>query len=175
MGPLVDARQYRRVLEYLDIAKDEGARLVSQAALPTVVQLANGYYVAPTLLSDVTPQMRVAREEIFGPVTCIIAFDTYDEAIEIANGTPYGLFASVFTADHSRAMRAVREIEAGVVFINNYYRALLGTPFGGMKSSGNGREHAIETMREFARTKNIRMLSCRGTIPYWTAATDVLA
>ena len=168
IGPMVDARQRDKVLEYLQIALREGARLVTQGALPTEERLRNGFWVAPTVLADITPQMTVAQEEVFGPIASVMRFTEEDEAIEIANGTKYGLTAAICTTDVARAWAMAQRLEAGMVFVNNYMRrAFLGSPFGGVKGSGFGRENAIETLREFTRSKNVRFPSGRGNIPVW--------
>ena len=109
-----------------------------------------------------------AQEEIFGPIACVMRFRTEDEAVEIANGTAYGLTAAICTTDLVRADRLARRLEAGMVFVNNYMRrAFLGSPFGGVKGSGFGRENALETLHEFVRSKNIRFPSGRGAVPVW--------
>ena len=168
IGPMVDARQRDKVLEYLQIALREGARLVTQSVLPTEERLRNGFWVAPTVLADVTPQMTVAQEEVFGPIASVMRFTEEDEAIEIANGTKYGLTAAICTTDVAHAWATAQRLEAGMVFVNNYMRrAFLGSPFGGVKGSGFGRENAIETLREFTRSKNVRFPSGRGNIPVW--------
>ncbi|MDQ4117000.1 MAG: aldehyde dehydrogenase family protein, partial [Actinomycetota bacterium] len=137
--------------------------------------LAGGYWVAPTLFAGVTPDMAIARDEVFGPVTAVLPFADEDGAVALANGTPYGLLAAVYTADHPRARRMARRIDAGVVMINNFNRALLGTPFGGVKDSGYGREHSIESLLEFTRTKNVREPSGIGTVPEWPVLDELLA
>ena len=168
IGPMVDSRQRDRVLDYLRIGLDEGARLVTQGTVPENGRLHNGFWVAPTVLADVTPQMRIAQEEIFGPIACLIRFTDEDEAVAIANGTEYGLTAAICTRDEARAGRLALRLEAGMVFVNNYMRrAFLGSPFGGIKASGFGRENAAETLYEFVRSKNIRFPSGRGSIPTW--------
>ena len=168
IGAMVDAAQRDKVLGYLRAGLDEGARLVTQAKLPDAERLAGGYWVAPTVLADVTPDMTVAQEEIFGPIACVMRFRTEDEAVEIANGTAYGLTAAICTTDLVRADRLARRLEAGMVFVNNYMRrAFLGSPFGGVKGSGFGRENALETLHEFVRSKNIRFPSGRGAVPVW--------
>ncbi|MEV8376395.1 aldehyde dehydrogenase family protein [Kribbella sp. NPDC056861] len=174
LGPLVTAAQQRRVLDYLEIGRGEGAVVAAQAALPVDPELAGGFYVAPTLLTAVTPDMRVAREEIFGPVVCVIPFDEEAEAVAIANNTDFGLVAGVFTADSSRALRVSRAVEAGIVFVNNYNRAVIGTPFGGTKHSGYGREHAAETLREFGYSKTVRLPSGQRPVPHWAAVDELL-
>jgi acyl-CoA reductase-like NAD-dependent aldehyde dehydrogenase len=168
IGPMVDARQRDKVLEYLQTALREGARLVTQGVLPTEERLRNGFWVAPTVLADITPQMTVAQEEVFGPIASVMRFTEEDEAVEIANGTKYGLTAAICTTDVARAWAMAQRLEAGMVFVNNYMRrAFLGSPFGGVKGSGFGRENAIETLREFTRSKNVRFPSGRGNIPVW--------
>jgi acyl-CoA reductase-like NAD-dependent aldehyde dehydrogenase len=168
IGPMVDAAQRDKVLGYLKAGLDEGARLVTQGNLPDDDRLKEGYWVAPAVLADVTPDMTVAQEEIFGPVACVLRFSTEEEAIGICNGTAYGLTAAICTTDVARAGRIARRLEVGMVFINNYMRrSFLGSPFGGVKASGFGRENAAETLHEFVRSKNIRYPSGRGTIPAW--------
>jgi acyl-CoA reductase-like NAD-dependent aldehyde dehydrogenase len=168
MGPMVDARQRDRVLDYLRIGLEEGARLVTQGELPDDSALADGFWVAPAVLADVTPQMRIAQEEIFGPIACVMRFNDDEEALAIANDTEYGLTAAICTHDEARAGRLAVRLEAGMVFVNNYMRrAFLGSPFGGVKGSGFGRENAAETLYEFVRSKNVRFPSGRGEIPTW--------
>ena len=174
VGPLVTRAQQRRVLEYLDIGVREGARIAAQAALPDDPRLADGFYVAPTVLADVTPDMRVATEEIFGPVVSVIRFSDEDDALRIANDTPFGLVSAVFSRDVDRALRVSRKIRAGAVFVNNYFRVSIGSGFGGIGHSGFGREHAQETLAEYGYTKTIRMTSRREELHYWPAATRVL-
>jgi acyl-CoA reductase-like NAD-dependent aldehyde dehydrogenase len=173
VGPLVTKAQQKSVLEYLRIGQEQGARIAAQAALPTDPRLANGFYVPPTLFAGVTREMRVAQEEMFGPIATVTAFDTEDEAVSIANESEYGLLCGVYSRDSERALRVARRIDAGVVLVNNYFRGLLGTPFGGTKHSGFGREHAIETLHEFTFAKQIRFPSGLGTIPSWRAVDDV--
>jgi acyl-CoA reductase-like NAD-dependent aldehyde dehydrogenase len=174
VGPMVTGMHQQRVLSGIERAVAEGATVAATAPVPADPRLADGYWVAPTLFTDVTPAMSVARDEIFGPVTAVLRFSAEAEAIELANDTPYGLLAAIYTADPGRARRVARAVEAGVVLINNYNRAFLGTPFGGFKDSGYGREHAIESLLEFTRTKNIREPSGTGTVPEWPALDDLL-
>src|SRR5690606_24261539 len=109
----------------------------------------------------------IAREEIFGPITCVLAFDTDDEAVEIANDSEFGLVSAVYSQDHTRAMDIARRLDAGVVYLNNYFRAMLGSPFGGTKSSGYGREHHASTLLEFTYPKVIRYPTGREPINKW--------
>lgn len=174
VGPLVTAVQQQRVQNYIQIGIDEGAVIAAQAALPTDPALEGGYWAAPTLFTNVQPDMRIAREEIFGPVTVVIPFESYEEAIQIANNTDFGLVAGIYTQDFSLAWKASREIDAGIVFVNNYYRNFLGNAFGGTRHSGYGREHALETLQEFGRTKTVRFPTGIGEIPRWFAANEVI-
>lgn len=174
VGPLVTRAQQQQVLNYLKIGVAEGAQIAAQAALPDEPRLAAGFYVAPTVLTDVHPRMRVAREEIFGPVVSVIRFADDDEAVRIANSTPFGLVAAVYTQDSDRALRVSRQIRAGAVFVNNYQRVSVGTGFGGVGHSGFGREHAQETLAEYGYTKTIRLPARREELAYWAAATRVL-
>ena len=168
IGPMVTAQQRDKVLEYLRIGLDEGARMITQGTLPDDERLRDGFWVAPTVLADVTPSMRIARDEIFGPIACLMAFADERAAIEVANATEYGLTAAICTRDEARAWQIAQELEAGMVFVNNYMRrAFLGSPFGGVKGSGFGRENAAETLYEFVRSKNLRFPSGRGEIPVW--------
>jgi acyl-CoA reductase-like NAD-dependent aldehyde dehydrogenase len=174
VGPLVTQEQQQQVLEYLKIGEAEGARIAAQAPLPDDPQLADGFYVAPTVLTGVTPDMRVATEEIFGPVVALIRFSDEDEAVRIANDTPFGLVGAVFSQNTDRALRVSRQIRAGAVFVNNYHRIAIGTGFGGVGHSGFGREHAQETLAEYGYTKTIRLATQRDELRYWTAASRVL-
>ena len=174
VGPLVTRAQQQQVLNYLKIGVAEGATIAAQAPLPDDPQLAAGFFVAPTVLTDVVPRMRVAREEIFGPVVTLTRFADEDEAVRIANSTPFGLVAAVFTQDSDRALRVSRQIKAGAVFVNNYHRISIGTGFGGVGHSGFGREHAQETLAEYGYTKTIRLAARREELSYWPAARRVL-
>jgi acyl-CoA reductase-like NAD-dependent aldehyde dehydrogenase len=168
IGPMVDAKQRDRVLAYLQTALDEGARIVGQGTVPDDATYAGGYWVPPTVLADVAPESTVGQEEIFGPIALIMRYSTLDEAIEIANGTEYGLTAAILTQDEAQAWHIAQRLEAGMIFVNNYMRrSFLGSPFGGQKGSGFGRENAPETLHEFVRSKAVRFRSGRGEIPVW--------
>ena len=173
VGPLVTAAHRDSVLEHIRLAVEEGALIAAQAALPTDPAAANGFFVAPTLLTGVRPDMRVAREEVFGPVLCIVPFSDERQAIEIANGTDYGLTAAIFTRDQTAGWRIARALDVGIVFMNNYFRAVGGMPFGGTKGSGYGREHTLETLKEYSRVKLISLPTGLRDIPKWIGATDV--
>jgi acyl-CoA reductase-like NAD-dependent aldehyde dehydrogenase len=173
VGPAVTRAQQQRVLKYIQIGIGEGAKIAVQATLPADPELSDGFWVAPTLFTDVTRDMRIVREEIFGPVVTVTRFSDEDEAVSIVNESDYGLTTAVYTADTTRGFRVARRIDVGMAFINNYFRGVIGTPFGGTKSSGYGREHAIETLREFTYTKMVRFPSGLGTIPSWRAVADI--
>lgn len=153
MGPLVNARQRERVLSYIERGKAEGARLLLGGDRPP--HLPKGYYVQPTVFVDVTNDMTIAREEIFGPVLVVIAYDDEDEAVRIANDSDYGLSAAVWSGDEARAMAVARRIRSGTVNVNggNFYGA--DAPFGGYKQSGLGREMGREGFEEYLETKTI--------------------
>ena len=155
VGPLISARQRELVQGYLDLVREGGVHVAAQAALAPELP-AGGYWVAPTLLAGLTPQHRLAQEEIFGPVQALIAFDGEDEAVAIANGTDYGLVAGVWTREGSRALRTARRLQCGQVFINNYGAGGgIELPFGGVKRSGHGREKGFEALYGFSSLKTV--------------------
>jgi acyl-CoA reductase-like NAD-dependent aldehyde dehydrogenase len=173
IGPTVSREQRDRVSNYIRIGQEEGATIAAQAPLPSDARLADGFWVAPTLFTGVTRTMRIATEEIFGPVQTITVFDTEDEAVDIVNESQYGLVAAVYSQDQERAFRVARRFEAGMLQINTYFRYPLGTPFGGVKHSGYGREHTLATLQEFGQPKMMRFPSGRGEIPAWRGTLDV--
>jgi aldehyde dehydrogenase (NAD+) len=153
LGPLVNRAQFRRVQALIQNGIDEGAQLVTGGVgLPNGI--GKGYYARPTVFAYVTPQMTIAQEEIFGPVLSMIAYDSEAEAIEIANGTPYGLAAYVQSADQQRARDVARKLQAGSVHLN-YPPADFAAPFGGVKRSGNGREWGEYGLREYLEVKSM--------------------
>jgi len=153
MGPLVSAAQLARVRGYLDLAATEGAQVAFTGQLDK--GLPAGYFLAPTILRDVTNDMRVAREEIFGPVQCIMKFDTEDEAISIANDSDYGLAAGIFTTDLATAHRVSAQLDVGQVQVNRYPAGGVDTPFGGYKKSGMGREKGIAALQHYTQLKTV--------------------
>ena len=152
IGPVTTPAQYKKVLDYIDIAKREGARCVlgGEAA----AHLPGGQFVEPTIFVDVMPQMRIAREEVFGPVLSIIGFDGEEEAVRIANDSMYGLAAGVWTDNIGRAVRMSKALKAGTVWVNTYRAISYMMPFGGMKHSGIGRENGIDAVRHYLETKS---------------------
>jgi gamma-glutamyl-gamma-aminobutyraldehyde dehydrogenase len=153
MGPLVNDLQQKRVLGYIDVGVKEGAKLAYGGKVPS--EFSNGYYVEPTLFRDVKPSMRIAQEEIFGPVAAVIPFRTPEEAIEIANGTIYGLAASIWTRDVSLAHKMARAVEAGVVWVNCFDHGDMTQPWGGYKQSGFGRDKCVEALTAHTQTKSV--------------------
>jgi aldehyde dehydrogenase (NAD+) len=156
LGPIINERQFQRVMSYIESGVAEGARLRCGGHRVQDQRLAGGYYVAPTVFDNVSPKMRIAREEIFGPVLSVLPFRSIDEAIDLANGTDYGLSAVVLTESVRHAHRLAREIRAGQVYINTLGSGdSVAIPFGGFKKSGFGREKSLEGLRSYTRAKNI--------------------
>ena len=153
MGPLISAEQHARVSGYIQKARDEGAEIVCGGGRPE--NLKKGYFVEPTIFGGVRPDMTVAREEIFGPALSVLTFSDDDEALAMANDTIYGLAAGVFTRDIGRALRAAKALDAGTIYINEYFAGDVASPFGGMKQSGIGRERGMETLANYTRVKNV--------------------
>lgn len=154
IGPVTTAPQFEKILDYISIAKAEGARCILGGGPATDSDLPGGQFVEPTIFTDVTSTMRVAREEVFGPVLSIIGFDDEKEAIRIANDTIYGLAAGIWTGNMGRAFRVSSAIKAGTVWVNTYRAVSYMMPFGGMKHSGIGRESGIEALDEYLETKS---------------------
>ena len=153
MGPLISAEQHARVSGYIQKARDEGAEIVCGGGRPE--NMKKGYFVEPTIFGGVRPDMTVAREEIFGPALSVLTFSDDDEALAMANDTIYGLAAGVFTRDIGRALRAAKALDAGTIYINEYFAGDVASPFGGMKQSGIGRERGMETLANYTRVKNV--------------------
>jgi 5-carboxymethyl-2-hydroxymuconic-semialdehyde dehydrogenase len=155
VGPLIHPRHFDKVLSYFRIAREDGAQI--RVGGTRVESLKPGLYVQPTLFTNATNEMRIAREEIFGPVLTAIAFDDEPQALRMANETPYGLTAYVWTGDSGRALRMAHQLDAGMVWVNSENNRHLPTPFGGMKASGIGRDGGDYSFDFYMETKNICM------------------
>jgi betaine-aldehyde dehydrogenase len=164
MGPLVSAEHLARVRGYVDSGLADGARLVTGGGTPT--GLTGGYYLEPTLFSDVRPGMRIAREEIFGPVVAALEWRDYDEMLAVANDVELGLSAAVWSRDIDAALRTAAAVDAGYVWVNDANRHYLGAPFGGVKNSGLGREESPEELLSYLETKSVNVrLPLRPDVP----------
>ena len=157
MGPLINHAAREKVHQYVQIGKGEGARLLIGGSIYEEGKWIDGYFYRPTIFDQVTPSMRIAQEEIFGPVLSVIEVKSFDEAIEVINGTTYGLSSSVYTRDVERAFRAMRDIEAGITYINGpTIGAEVHLPFGGVKDTGNGHREAGTTVYDiFSEWKSV--------------------
>jgi betaine-aldehyde dehydrogenase len=157
MGAIVSRTQMDRVLDFIESAKADGARLVCGGGRPINPRLANGFFVEPTVFAEVTPAMRIACEEIFGPVLAILAWTDEARMLADVNAVDYGLTCSIWTHDLTTALRTAAAVQAGYVWINEVGRHFLGAPFGGVKQSGFGREECLEEMLRFTQEKNIHV------------------
>ena len=155
VGPVTTRPQYDKVLDYIRIAKGEGAVCRLGGAPAQRPECGSGWFVEPTIFTGVKPDMRIAQEEVFGPVLSIIPFDDEDEAVRIANGTVYGLAAGVWTKSIRRALTMSERLEAGTVWVNTYRAVSYMSPFGGYKRSGIGRESGVDAIREYLQTKSV--------------------
>lgn len=155
VGPMTTRPQYDKVLDYIRIAKDEGAVCRLGGGPASRPECGSGWFISPTIFTDVRPEMRIANEEVFGPVLSIIPFDDEEEALRIANGTIYGLAAGVWTSSIRRALVMSERLEAGTVWVNTYRAISYMSPFGGYKRSGIGRESGAEAIREYLQTKSV--------------------
>jgi betaine-aldehyde dehydrogenase len=157
VGCLISKEQFEKVMAYIEAGRREGARLLCGGGPPEDPVLQSGYFVEPTVFDDVRPEMRIAQEEIFGPVMAVLTWDDEDEMIRQANGVIYGLSAAIYTRDHAHAQRVARRIEAGYIWVNIPGGHALGLPYGGVKQSGIGREECLEELLSYTQVKSIRM------------------
>lgn len=164
MGPISNAAQYDKVLQYIDVAHKDGARLIHGGARARGEGLDAGTFIQPTIFTDVTNDMRIAQEEVFGPILSIIGFEDEAEAIAIANDINFGLAAGVWTKDFGRMIRMCKAIEAGTVWGNTYRTYSVMVPFGGRKRSGIGKEWGLEGIHDFLETKSV-MISTADVMP----------
>ncbi|WP_217589757.1 aldehyde dehydrogenase family protein [Lentibacillus saliphilus] len=157
VGPIINKAGLDKIKSYIEIGKNEGAKLLAGGYELTDDELQDGYYFAPTLFTDATPTMRISQEEIFGPVVSLIPVDTFEEAIEVNNGVTYGLSSSIFTADVNRVFRAQRDLDTGIVYVNaGTTGAEIHLPFGGTKGTGNGhRDSGVQALDVFTEWKAV--------------------
>lgn len=155
VGPVTTPPQYRKVLEYLDIARADGAKLLLGGRAADKAECGSGWFVEPTIFGEVNNTMRIAQEEVFGPVLSILRFKDEAQAIEIANDVRFGLAAAVWTSDIGRAIRMSEKLQAGTVWVNTYRAVSFMAPFGGYKDSGLGRENGIDAIREYFQVKSV--------------------
>jgi acyl-CoA reductase-like NAD-dependent aldehyde dehydrogenase len=156
LGPIISKKQLETVERYVGVGASEGASVVAGGARPSAEALRGGFYFEPTLLDRVAPDMRVAREEIFGPVLAITTFEELDEAAALANRSDYGLVAGIWTRDINKAMSLAARIKTGQVYVNTYGAGGgVELPFGGYKKSGYGREKGLESLLTYTQVKNV--------------------
>ncbi len=157
MGALASKAQFDRVLGYIEVGRAEGGRLVCGGGRPSDPALANGFFIEPTVFADVTPAMRIATEEIFGPVLAVLPWSDEEAMLEHVNALDYGLSCSIWTRDLDTAHRTAMRVQAGFVWVNEVSRHFLGVPFGGYKQSGIGREECLEELLSYTQEKNIHI------------------
>jgi betaine-aldehyde dehydrogenase len=166
MGPLINRAQLDKVLGYIEIGKSEGATLAVGGGMPKLKGFENGTFIEPTVFTGVSDDMRIAREEIFGPVMSILSFTDEDEVVARANDTEFGLSAGVFTGDLARGHRVASELQAGTLWINHYNLSPVEMPFGGAKNSGIGRENSLEALRHYSQVKSVYVETGKVESPY---------
>lgn len=155
MGPIASFAHRARIEAMIDAARKDGAQILCGGERPKDSQLTAGSFYLPTVVAGIDNRVRIAQQEIFGPVLCVLIFDDEDDLITQANDSVYGLAAGIWTADYRRAWRIARQLEAGTVWINTYQQSLISTPFGGFKESGIGREKGVAGLRLYQQTKAI--------------------
>ncbi|KAK9769561.1 putative Aldehyde dehydrogenase domain-containing protein [Seiridium cardinale] len=169
----VSKAQQEKVLGYLEKAKQSKATFAAQGQVTADPAYKNGFFVPATLITDVTRDMSIAQEDMFGALVTVTPFETEEEAIDIVNESKYGLTSIIFSSNQERCWRYSKKVDVGMVWVNNYFRNVLGTLFGEAKESGYGREHCMETLREWSRAKTVNQPSGFGEIPSWRAVKDI--
>lgn len=157
MGAISNEAPYRKIEEYLEIGKSEGARLLTGGQVPTDPDLKNGLFLTPAVFADAQPQMRIAQEEIYGPVVTVLEWDDYDDMLRVANNVEYGLTAVIVTDDLERAHRTAEALEAGYIEINRPVSYAPGSPYGGWKLSETGREGNIDELLSYTQLKSVNV------------------
>ena len=166
LGPLVSAAQRDKVTGYIESGKAEGARLLAGGGVPKMQGMEAGFWIEPTIFCDVRDEMKIAREEIFGPVLSVLDFDEEDDVVARANATDFGLAAGLFTRDLARAHRVVARLDAGTCWINTYNLTPIEMPFGGVKQSGIGRENSRAAIEHYSRIKSVYVATGPVESPY---------
>ena len=156
LGPVVSEIQYKKILEFISSAEKEGAQLITGGSSPEDEELKNGFFIQPTIFDQVKPEMKIGKEEIFGPVMSVFKWDDYEKMLSVANGIEYGLTAMIVTDNLKLAMETAERVEAGYVWINSTGR-YLGAPYGGWKESGIGQEECFEELMSYTQIKNVNM------------------
>lgn len=155
IGPVISEKQFKRILEYVQIGIEEGATLAYGGKVPEEGEFKTGFYIEPAIFTDVDHSMRIAQEEIFGPVTCVMKYNSMEELIALANGTDMGLAMSIWSNDIRKAHGLAERLEAGIVWINDHHRIDPSSPWGGFKSSGIGLENGIQCYKDYTKIRNV--------------------
>ena len=170
MGPMITRQHMQRVLDYIEAGKAEGAEILCGGGRMVDGALANGNFVAPTIFARTRPEMRIVREEIFGPVLAVQLFDSEEEAVHLANDTIYGLAGGVFTTDQNKGLRVLRKLRAGITWLNTYHPTFNEAPWGGYKQSGWGRELGTFGLDEYLETKQININTAPAKLGWFKSA-----
>jgi acyl-CoA reductase-like NAD-dependent aldehyde dehydrogenase len=174
IGPVISARARDRILEYVAVGRQEGATVATGGGSPDVPGCEGGWFIEPTVLVDVTNDMRVSREEIFGPVVVVIPFDDEDEAVALANDSAYGLGSGIWTANVARAHRVASRLEHGIVWVNDHHRLDPASPWGGVRDSGMGREGGWESFHEFSHVRAVTIRTAPVPVDWYGGDLDRL-
>lgn len=173
IGPVVSEKQYYRILDYIKIGKDEGATLAYGGTTPDQDEVGPGYYITPTIFTDVHNSMRIAQEEIFGPVTCIMKYESMEGLISLANGTDMGLAMSIWTNNVRDAHWIADRLQAGIIWINDHHRIDPSSPWGGFKSSGIGLENSIQCYKDYTKIRNVIVNTSRETFDWFDGTSQL--